>query len=208
MDVGLLVSKILGYTIVAGSLVLKAPQILKIVNAGSVAGLSTTSYWLELIGFTIGFAYNYNANFPLSTYGENIFLMAQDIIIVYLLYSYRRKINSTFFLMFLLYASLSLAVITGFTGPAILAYLQACTIPIFAASKIPQILNNYTQRSTGQLSFVTVFMTFGGSSARVFTTWKEVSDSIVLAGYLIGTFLNGILVLQFLLYSSSGKKQK
>ena len=51
MDFGLLVSKALGYGIVAGSLILQAPQIAKIISNKSVAGLSATTYWLQLIGY-------------------------------------------------------------------------------------------------------------------------------------------------------------
>lgn len=51
MDLALLLSKILSYGIIVGALVVKMPQILKIVNNRSVKGLVLFSYWTETIGY-------------------------------------------------------------------------------------------------------------------------------------------------------------
>ena len=42
------ISKAIGFAIVAGSGILKVPQILKIVSNGSVVGLSAVSYYIEV----------------------------------------------------------------------------------------------------------------------------------------------------------------
>jgi mannose-P-dolichol utilization defect protein 1 len=78
--------------------------------------------------------------------------------------------------------------------------MQAGVIPIFLASKVPQILTNYTNSSTGQLSAFTVFNYFFGSLARVFTTIQEVNDSIILLGFVLTTVLNAVLALQMVYY--------
>lgn len=51
MDFFLLLSKILSYGIIVGAVVVKLPQILKIVNNKSVKGLVLTSFWLETVGY-------------------------------------------------------------------------------------------------------------------------------------------------------------
>jgi mannose-P-dolichol utilization defect protein 1 len=57
-------------------------------------------------------------------------------------------------------------------------------------------------------------MYFMGSLARVFTTVQEVNDPLLLWGYGLATALNGVLVLQMIMYwnvtskKSSGKKVK
>lgn len=51
---------------------------------------------------------------------------------------------------------------------------------------------------------MTYFMQFGGSTARVFTTISEVNDSVILAGFLLGFALNGVLVLQIFYYNLLG----
>ena len=43
-------------------------------------------------------------------------------------------------------------------------------------------------------------MLFGGSIARVFTTIQETSDTLMLITYLVGLALNGIIMVQFVVY--------
>jgi len=208
MDIGLLISKALGFAIVGGSLILQVPQILKIINAKSVAGLSLASFWLQVVGFTITLAYNYNLAFPFSTYGESLFILIQDVFLVVLLYHYRRRINLNFYLALFIYSIFAYSVLSGLVGLSVLQLLQAATIPIFSASRVPQIYSNFSNKSVGQLSFVTTILNLGGNVGRVFTTLKEVNDPIILAGCLIGTLLNGIIVLQFLLYWNAKPKKR
>ena len=67
----LFISKGLGIGIVTGSSILKVPQILKIVSAGSARGVSFVGYLLETLSFAISLAYNYRGGNPFSTYGES-----------------------------------------------------------------------------------------------------------------------------------------
>jgi mannose-P-dolichol utilization defect protein 1 len=82
-----------------------------------------------------------------------------------------------------------------------LPYLQMATIPLFIISRATQIITNLMRGNVGALSLITVFLQFAGSAARVFTTIQEVSDKVVLYGFLIGLTLNTILFLQVLLMS-------
>jgi hypothetical protein len=50
-------SKLLGYAIIAGSSILKVPQIIKIVMNGSVEGISKWMMYIELLVFMQGTAY-------------------------------------------------------------------------------------------------------------------------------------------------------
>ena len=74
----LVISKVLGYGIVAGSLLVKLPQILKIAKAGSVAGLSGASINIEMLASTCSLAYYVGLGYPFSTWGENLFLCVQE----------------------------------------------------------------------------------------------------------------------------------
>ena len=86
----LVVSKALGYAIVAGSALVKLPQILKIAKAGSVAGLSGASINIEMLASTCSFAYYVGLGYPFSTWGENLFLCVQNAMIVTLYFGYSR----------------------------------------------------------------------------------------------------------------------
>tara|TARA_B110001452_G_C15139160_1_gene396672 strand:+ start:95 stop:652 length:558 start_codon:yes stop_codon:yes gene_type:complete len=61
------VSKVLGYGIVAGSALVKLPQILKITKQSSVAGLSGTSINMEMLSSTCSLAYYAALGYPFST---------------------------------------------------------------------------------------------------------------------------------------------
>jgi len=204
LNVAVLISTIIGYVIIAASFLLKIPQILKIVNAKSVYGLSFSMFILELIGYTISLAYSINSKFPLSTYGELFAITLQNMVIVYLLFSYTNNM-SAFFAGAVAYVAVAFTLFSGIVPLHIQGMLQAATIPLFTISKLPQIWANFQNKSVGQLSAITVFMLFGGAMARIFTTFTQVNDQIVLAGFVIGGILNGILMLQVIMYGSGTK---
>ena len=84
VDAGLqvLVSKVLGYGILVGSLFLQVPQLFKILKLRSVAGISRWSRYSEVPINTSSCIYHYLIHAPLSTWGENIIVLAQNLIIV------------------------------------------------------------------------------------------------------------------------------
>ena len=65
-----LLSKILGYCIVAGSFFLQLPQLLKIMKNRSVLGLSSLSRYSEVPISSSTVIYHYLKNLPFSSYGE------------------------------------------------------------------------------------------------------------------------------------------
>ncbi|KAK9023324.1 hypothetical protein V6N11_003545 [Hibiscus sabdariffa] len=73
-----LISKLLGYAIVAASTTVKLPQIMKILKHKSVRGLSLTAFELEVVGYTIALAYCLHTGLPFSAYGELVFLLIQE----------------------------------------------------------------------------------------------------------------------------------
>ncbi|GBC24499.2 mannose-P-dolichol utilization defect 1 protein [Rhizophagus irregularis DAOM 181602=DAOM 197198] len=91
---------------------------------------------------------------------------------------------------------------------AFLSYLQALTIPFSISSKIPQIIINHKNSSTGQLSSFAVFGFTAGSLARIFTTLSEVDDSLLLSGYILGSIFNIILTIQMINYWNTEKIEK
>ncbi|KAK3804785.1 MAG: monosaccharide-P-dolichol utilization protein [Linnemannia gamsii] len=216
----LAISKGLGYGIVAGGAIVKMPQIFKISSTRSVQGLSLSSYLLETLACIIGLAYNIRHGHSLSTYGETFFVAIQDLIILGLMLHYTGKNIRAFIILssFLLLGSIlgittrsvqdDGSVVTSFiVSESALAFLQEYAILIILFSKIPQIIENYKNKNTGQLSAFAVFNYFAGSLARVYTTLTEVKDVIILYGFLLSTFLNCVLALQMTLYWNSNGVQ-
>ncbi|KAK9135874.1 hypothetical protein Syun_015204 [Stephania yunnanensis] len=76
-------------------------------------------------------------------------------------------------------------------------------------ARVPQIWENYKNKSTGELSFLTCFMNFGGSIARVFTSIQESTPTSMILGSVLGILTNGTILSQIILYQKpSVKKEK
>ena len=200
------VSKVLGLGIVVAGSIVKLPQLLKLVNAESGAGLSLTGYILETIGYIITLAYNVRLAFPFSTYGETVFISVQNILILVLILHFARK---DVYALGVVGAVIALAY-PLFDNKLVsykhLQILQGLSIPLSLASKLPQIYTNYRNGSTGQLSAFTVFNYLAGSAARVFTTLTEVNDPMIFWGFVAAAALNAVLAAQMVYYWKSSPK--
>lgn len=71
-----------------------------------------------------------------------------------------------------------------------------------------QAYKNYTNGSTGQLSFITVTLLFLGALARIFTSIQETNDNIMILTYVSSAFFNGIILSQVLYYWNVKAKDK
>ncbi|KAF9415250.1 hypothetical protein BGZ94_000150 [Podila epigama] len=209
-------SKGLGFGIVFGGAIVKIPQIIKIIRAHSAKGLSMSSYVLETFASVISVAYNVRQMNPISTYGEAFFVALQNLAILGLMLHYRgRTCNALVTVLSFLCLGFVLSknthqlledgtvVTAGLVPHSFLVLLQATTIPISLFSRIPQIVENYKNGSTGQLAAFTVFNYCAGSLARVYTTLVEIDDLLILSGAVFNALLNGILATQMTLYWNS-----
>ena len=77
--------------------------------------------------------------------------------------------------------------------------LQLSTSFLTIISKLPQIMQNYSNGHTGMSSLISTGLAALGSTARVFTGFKEIGDVSVLFGAVVGAFLNCILTAQIML---------
>ncbi|RDX79613.1 Mannose-P-dolichol utilization defect 1 protein-like 2, partial [Mucuna pruriens] len=198
-----LISKLLGYAIVAAS-----TTILKILKHQSVRGLSTISFELEVVGYTIGLAYCLSKGLPFSAYGELLFLLIQALVLVAIIYYYSQPVHKITWIRALLYCALAPTVLAGQIDPLLFEALYASQHVIFLFARIPQIWQNFSNKSTGELSFLTCFMNFGGSMVRVFTTIQENAPNSVLLGYAIGVATNFTILSQILMYQKPRVEKK
>ncbi|KAI8427559.1 hypothetical protein MSG28_002066 [Choristoneura fumiferana] len=200
-------SKGLGIGIIAGSILVKVPQILKILSSKSAEGINVYGVYLELFAITSNFAYSYVMSFPFSAWGEGTFLAIQTAIIAALVLHYGGSTGgATIFLA--VYVGIVSALISGYTPTEILWNMQAINVPIILIAKSIQVITNYKNGSTGQLSAVTVLLLFGGSIARIFTSIQETGDFIVIVTYCVSTAANAALVLQLFWYWNVDKTSK
>ncbi|KAK3231325.1 hypothetical protein Dsin_003206 [Dipteronia sinensis] len=202
-----LISKVLGYCIVAASTTVKLPQILKILKHGSVRGLSMVAFEMEVVGYTIALAYCLHKGLPFSAYGELAFLLIQGIILVAIIYHYSQPVGTLTWIRALLYCAIAPTILAGQMDPMLFEALYASQHAIFFCARVPQIWANFKNKSTGELSFLTCFMNSAGSIVRVFTSIQEKAPSSVILGSVIGIITNGTILSQIIIYQKSQVKK-
>lgn len=185
----------------------KIPQILKICNAKSGEGISVVSVTLDLCAITIAASYSFVNRFPFSSWGDGAFLALQTAAIAFLILYYAKQ-KAKAFVYIICYALLCFVLMSGLTPVKVLWYLQGGNIPLLLCGKLSQAYTNYGNKSTGQLSAVTLIMLFAGSSARIFTSIQETGDNMMIITYIASTFANGVILAQMIYYWNSDKKKK
>ncbi|KAJ9151930.1 Mannose-P-dolichol utilization defect 1 protein [Pleurostoma richardsiae] len=203
----LAISKALGIGIVAASSVVKVPQIINLVRSRSASGVSFLSYLLETSSYLISLAYNVRNGFPFTTYGETALILCQNVVITVLVLNYSGRAG----IAGLFVAALAVSVATLFSEKVLdmhaLSYLQAGAGALGVASKVPQIVAIWQEGGTGQLSAFAVFNYLVGSLVRIFTTFQEVDDKLILYGFVAGFALNLVLAAQMVYYWNAPSKK-
>jgi len=206
------ISKWLGFTIIAASPLVKLPQLIKILRAKSGRGISFTSQLMELTAVSTSVAYGRAKLFPFSSYGESIFLSLQTSFIAFFTLFFNSKPPA---LAFIGVYGVIMAFLCSAAAPLqLIMLLQAAQVPVMAVGKLLQIIANYRNSSTGQLSVVTILLIAVGSVARVFTSIQETGDFMMVVTYIVASSLNTLMVIQIFYYwnnkvpTSPEKKQK
>lgn len=78
-------AKLIGYAIMTGALIVKTPLILSIVRSGKADGLSGLSIFLETVMYGWAASYNVLNGNPISSWGESLIIMVQNVIVLALL---------------------------------------------------------------------------------------------------------------------------
>ncbi|KAL7063429.1 hypothetical protein AAHC03_01296 [Spirometra sp. Aus1] len=195
----LLLSKLLGYGIIAGSMFVKLPQLLKIIFEKNARGLSVSAVLLELLCCTATSAYSFYLNFAFSSYGDAVFLVLQNTAIAFLILSWEQSyFVGTFFLG--TYVAFAAYCFSPLVPLGTLSIMQAGNTPVVLFSRGLQIWANFSNGSTGQLSVITVALMTAGSLARIFTSIQETNDFLIVMNYVASSAANLILLAQIAYY--------
>lgn len=185
--------------IIAGSVMVKLPQILKLLANKSGEGINLWSVVLDLLAITFHLSYSFVKGFPFSAWGDSTFLALQTAAIAALVLHYSGSTSKAVGFV-VLYAGILFSLTSGITPITVLSLFQAFNIPILLVGKLSQAYTNYKNGSTGQLSAATCFMLFAGSLARIFTSMQETNDTMMIITFVASTFANGVIVFQLLYY--------
>ncbi|GAB5353172.1 hypothetical protein AAMO2058_000014900 [Amorphochlora amoebiformis] len=212
-------SKAVGIAIVAGSAVMKVPQIINILP-GDTEGLSLPRFVIETMTFSTLVCYNSLMDYPFSTWGENLFLLLQNYVIVALILIYRKQIGITSITLTFLYFVAVWLMISGtlesmslqqiqlgdvsipLTGPgSVQSLVTFHTLILAPFSRILQIYKSWSEGTTGQLSIATQFLAAAGSVVRALTVIKEVDDTLLISAVVVAALLNNIVFGQIVYYN-------
>jgi len=203
----IVLSKCLGYSIVALAVIVKLPQIIKVLRAPSVEGLSILSFITELMIQTAVFSYSSARGFPFSSWGESVIKATQTSFLVVLCFYYTNR-PLVAALLPVLYGAIVYVLVSGITPTSVLARLVSLSILFLVISRVSQIATNYGNGHTGQLSFVMVLMLLYCHGARIFTTLQETGDKYALTMFTISTIFNITMATQILYYWNVKVDQK
>ncbi|XP_062551930.1 mannose-P-dolichol utilization defect 1 protein homolog [Armigeres subalbatus] len=202
-----LLSKGLGLGIIAGSVLVKVPQITKILANKSAQGINLFSVCLDLFAITIHMAYSFVSGFPFSAWGDTSFLALQTAMIAFLVLHFGGAAAKAVSFA-VVYSVMTYVLMGGLTPLNYLLIAQGFNVPILLIGKLSQAFTNYKNGGTGQLSAVTCFMLLAGSLARIFTSIQETGDQMMVITYGCSSFANAVIVSQLLYYWNSDKKSQ
>lgn len=195
--------------ILLGALTVKLPQILKILAAKSVSGISESSLALELLSATAACLYARLMGFPFSSWGEMFFISVQCLILNMLYWAFGQRVSIMNRLIALItYAAGVWYILNHQIPPYYVTLLASLPISLNMLSRVPQILLNFKTGHTGQLSLITFGLAFAGNVARVLTTLGQLNDPVTLASHLTAALLNGTLVAQIFFYKQDRSKKQ
>jgi mannose-P-dolichol utilization defect 1 len=194
-------STFVGVLVLIGSVLYKIPQVVRIARRRSGKGVSVTMYSLETIGTTFSAMYFARKAFAFSSYGELVFVMAQNVVILGLLVGYEKLNRPASAALGILYTALVFLLLSPSIPLRVLMLLQIAAIPILNLARVPQIMLNWRRKGTGELAPITLGLQLLGNVARIFTTIASVRDWLMLTGVCVSTLFNATLVVQWLYYN-------
>jgi len=208
----LLISKTSALLVFFLACISKLPQIISIYLAKSNKGLSYLSIYSEIYLFFFNCVYSRYKNAYFSTICENIIIFLQSVIILMLAWKYsKNKISYFEKLIF----SLSLNAIIYMcsndkVNERMWEFIGKSYLILLTFSRISQIYFIYSNKSTGSLSLLAVWLTLLWSLAKILSSMTEAQDFINILSYVYSAALNFILILVFYRYryTDASNKQK
>ena len=151
---------------------------------------------------------------PFSSYGESFLLMAQNFVLLALIYHHTKASKVLSALKILVFAG---AVVAGAAGHIPMQYIDALydlTAVSLVVARVPQIYKCFQEGSTGKISVITTGLNFLGTVARIFTSFADKGGAKMMRNYAIAGLLHFTLLCQILVLgdktnkSSKDKKKK
>ncbi|NWS99406.1 PQLC3 protein, partial [Mionectes macconnelli] len=166
--------------------VIKLPQLVAVLQAGSARGLSVSSLLLELAGFIVFLRYQIYYGYPLQTYLEYPIIIAQDVILLLCILHFYGKTKRALFFAVIFWGVWYMLTLRKWI---IDLAMNLCTF-ISAASKLVQLWCLWQTRDSGEVSALTWSMSAYTCATRIFTTVVTTNDLAVLIRFITMLILN------------------
>ncbi|KAH9597968.1 PQ-loop repeat [Trypanosoma melophagium] len=204
------VTNLLPYAIVFGSMMLKVPQIIKVLQHQSAEGISLSSLCFELTSCVITTSWGIAQSMQLKDFGENMFIMLEVALLLLLVGYFQGKLSAALCAFFVETVVL-LALSAGVLSQDFHKWLLSVQILFGLSSRVPQILMNHKNQSTGHLSFLTFYLAWFGGLSRLLTTFHNVRPeqgrNVMLTQFGVSVALNTMVILQIFLYKKNTEKK-
>ncbi|XP_056091895.1 mannose-P-dolichol utilization defect 1a [Rhinichthys klamathensis goyatoka] len=195
----IIMRKTMGILILMGIVIAPLPQIWKILWSRSSNGLCLTSIFLELLAISTHAAFCYTQNFPIGAWGESLFALIQIAVLVLLIQHYRGKtIKGIYFLA--LYCGFMFLLTSPLTPVSVVWTLHEWNVLLVIAGRFLQAGSNFKCGHTGQLSVLSVVLSFLGSLGRIFSSLQDTGLSLSSQMHALACCCSGLMLLQVLLY--------
>ncbi|NXT11605.1 PQLC3 protein, partial [Prunella fulvescens] len=178
--------------------VIKLPQLVAVLRAGSAWGLSVSSLLLELAGLLVFLRYQIYYGYPLETYLEYPVVIAQVVILLCCIMHFNGKVRRALFYAVIFWVGWYMLTLKKWI---IDLAMNLCTF-VSAASKLVQLQHLWETKDSGQASALTWGMSVYASASKLHTTWCEV---LILIRFIVMLILN-IWVTATILYYRKTKK--
>ncbi|XP_033506835.2 mannose-P-dolichol utilization defect 1 protein-like [Epinephelus lanceolatus] len=201
-----ILNRIAGFWIILDTFLAQLPQLLKILWRGSAEGLSLTSALLQLYAFSCPVVYAVANNFPPFAWGERLITLIQTAAIIFLILHYRGETFKG--ALFLLAYGAVMFLLGSYAAAAVASVMQASSLAALIASKGLQAGTNYKNGHTGQLSTLSVLLSWAGSLGVYFVSLQETGSSFDTLSHTLSAGLNCVLLAQVLCCRSSTTTKK
>ena len=131
-----------------------------------------------------------------SVYGENAIILVQNAIVILLIYYYDKSVSFGEKIVFMLFmgAYLTWLIMDVNVPEEVWPTLSGCTVLLNIASRVPQIITNFQNKSTGVLAFFTFLLAWVGGLVRLATVCIESDDLFFKCQFIISFLLNTAII--------------
>ena len=144
-------TKILGYAVIVACLIFKLPQMYKIIEVGSVEGMSSFAAVTELLAYLQTMTYARHLGLDFSVYGETLLLSISSAIVLLLIFFYESKIgqHAKMLLVGVIALYAHILIVDNNISEQTWNTISGSTIFLAIMSRGRQFYTNYVNDSTG-----------------------------------------------------------